>query len=87
MKKDVLICACNSTEHQIVLHLDQEDKVIYCHIHLTSYQSFFKRLWVGIKYIFGYKCKYGHWDEFIINHEHSDKLIELGQKIKLEKND
>ena len=34
------------------------------------------------KYIFGYKCKYGHWDEIILNDTHSETLIDLGEKLK-----
>jgi hypothetical protein len=31
-------------------------------------------LWVGIKYIFGYKCQYGHWDCTMMYHKETIKL-------------
>jgi len=77
---DVLICDCNSREHQIVIEYDKEDKLIYCHIHLVKH-GLLRRLKAGFKYIFGYKCKYGQWDEFIFKPEHSKKLRELSEML------
>ncbi len=85
----IFICECNSREHQIIIHHDTDDNVVYCHIHLQK-SGFWRRLLVGIKYIFGYKCRFGHWDEFIWTVEHapqlrklSDSLLEAEQKSKL----
>jgi ethanolamine utilization protein EutP (predicted NTPase) len=36
----------------------------------------------GVKYIFGYKSKYGAWDEFIFNSNDADKLQELVDYLK-----
>lgn len=82
----LLICKCNSTEHQIVISFDEEDNQAYCHIHLNS-QKFWSRIKLGMKYIFGYHCRFGHWDEFIFNYEHADKLIELANRITQSKID
>ena len=73
----ILVCYCSSREHQIVVQYDKEDNQVYCHIHLSNYDSFWKRLKNGFMYIFGYKSKYGHFDEFIFKPEHSDKLKEI----------
>ena len=43
----------------------------------TILKKYKKRLKNGIMYIFGYKSKYGHFDEFIFRPEHSDKLKEI----------
>lgn len=72
----VFICECCSTEHQIIVQHDTDDNLVYCHIHLIN-QSFWNRLKSGIKYIFGYHCRFGHWDEFIWRPEHATKLREL----------
>ena len=79
--EEILVCDCNSTEHQIVIYPDKEEGLVYCHIHLTKY-SFFKRLWKGLKYICGYSCKYGEWDEFIFKKEHSEKLMKISNFLK-----
>lgn len=79
MSPDVLICECNSTEHQIIINYNKDDNIAYCHIHLTTHQNLFKRLWVGVRYAFGYKCRYGDWDEFILSDKHSPQLKELSE--------
>lgn len=71
-----MICDCSSAEHQIIFHYDEEEKLVYCSIHLSSH-NFFKRLKLGLRYIFGYKCRFGHWEEFILKTEHSNKLKEI----------
>jgi hypothetical protein len=39
--------------------------------------GFWRRFVSGMKYIFGYKCRYGQWDEFIFKPEHSKQLREF----------
>jgi len=84
MERDILICECNSTEHQIGIAKDEEDGVVYCHIHLSS-RPWWSRLYYGIKYIFGYKCRYGHWDEFLFNPQDVDKLKEIVELLEKHK--
>ena len=55
---------------------DEEDKVLYCSIHLSPL-PWYKRLINGIKYIFGYRCKYGDFDEFLFDEKHIDKLNQM----------
>ena len=81
--QDLLICECHSTDHQIILSYseDVDDKgniypMCYAHIHLSKH-SFWKRFVHGIKYIFGYRCRYGEFDEFIFNPEDAPKLQNL----------
>lgn len=77
----IFVCDCHSREHQIVFEYDFDDNLVYCHIHLINY-SFFKRLKNGLRYIFGYKCRYGHWDEFVWQVEHAEKLKEMSDLLK-----
>ena len=74
--EEILICACHSTEHQIVIQKDEEDRMLYCSIHLSP-MPWYKRIVNGIKYIFGYRCKYGDFDEFIFNEKHIEGLKEM----------
>lgn len=75
MKKDVFICDCNSTDHQIIVYLDEYDgqKIVYFHVKLNKY-GFWKRIKRGIPYIFGHTSRYGDFDEFIFNPEDAKKL-------------
>ena len=77
MTDEILICACSSDEHQIVIHKDEEDKLIYCSIHLVTL-PFWQRLLSAIKHLFGYKCKYGNFEEIILNH-----MVIMIKKLKL----
>jgi len=81
-EEEVLICQCGSVDHQLTFFCDKEDNIVYCHIHLSNYKTFFKRLICGIKYIFGYKTKYGDFDSFIFKHQHVEKLIKIAELLK-----
>lgn len=72
--KQVIFCDCHSPEHQLIV-LGDED-FVYLHIHLDK-RSFWKRLVAGVKYIFGYYCQYGHWDEILLNKEAADRFGNL----------
>lgn len=84
-------CDCNSPEHSFrfivnpATNWDKKPK-LHLEVYLNQYRSFFKRMFVGIKYIFGYRSKYGHWDVttlseddvqrlFVFIHQHRVKLI------------
>lgn len=89
---DVLICDCHSTEHQLVIHYSEDEyndgktyPMCYFHIHLNKL-PFWERVKYGLKYIFGYKCRYGAFDEFIFNPDDVYKLEKLVTYLKNEKN-
>lgn len=74
-------CACFSPEHTLRFVFDPEDKEIYTEVYLNHYQNFFKRIWIAIKYVFGYQCKYGHFDCFIMRSDDAQRLIGLLTKV------
>ena len=77
-------CVCGSEEHTLVFTLcvgDIEEKEIYTSVFLNQYRGFFGRLWVAIKYLFGYKCRFGHWDTFILRNEDAVRLRDMCQKL------
>jgi hypothetical protein len=45
-------------------------------VNLIQHLNFFKRIKVAIKYIFGHKSIYGHFDSFLLKPEDSERLIE-----------
>jgi hypothetical protein len=79
-------CACHSDEHTLRFSFipsdDPLDNEVYSSVFLNQYHSFFGRLWVAIKYLFGYKCKYGHFDCFILKDADVDRMVELMTKYK-----
>ena len=80
---EIFICECHSTDHQMVI-LYSEDDVhprVYSHVHLNK-RPFWQRLKYGIKYIFGYKSRYGAFDEFIFNTDDAERLQEVVNYLK-----
>jgi hypothetical protein len=70
----IFICECKSFTHQAIFWWDEEEKKLYVTVHLTTYNNFFIRLWVGIRYIFGYTSNFGEWDEFLFSPESEKEL-------------
>lgn len=84
MKNDLFICECNSVEHQIIFSYfeDADSTDVYMTVHLVPEYRIWKRIWYAIKYIFGYRCKYGHFDEFIFKKEDVNKLQSIVNYLK-----
>lgn len=71
---ELFICQCHNTEHQLIFSYLPDEKIVYMNVHLITEHNIFKRIWYAIKYIFGYRSMYGHFDEFIFNSKDVDKL-------------
>jgi hypothetical protein len=83
--KTYLECECSSIEHVIRVDLFQDpfDKSATPEFFITMHLSplpLFKRLIGGIKYIFGYRCRYGDFDETIVTYESVKELRRLCEK-------
>ncbi len=81
--QDVLVCACSSAEHQVILNYfkDDTDPFVYVHIHLATL-PFWDRVKNALKYIVGYKCRYGAFEEIVLGPEHVSKLLSIVNHIK-----
>lgn len=86
--QDLFLCECGSSEHQFILQLfdwgkdekyieqnPEENLTFTMSVHLST-QGFWNRLVRGVKYIFGYKCRYGDWDEIILTYADAQRLID-----------
>jgi len=71
-------CACGADEHTIRFVLNKEDEPaeIYLSIFLDP-GPWWKRLGRGIKYILGYKCKYGHFGNWTMDPEDVSRLKKM----------
>ena len=78
-ERELIVCECGLTEHQFLLALyEWEDEVeVYLESHLSTYRNFFKRVWVAIRYIFGYRCKYGEWDCVMLGEEQLQQMLDF----------
>lgn len=80
-ESEIFICDCSDVSHNIVFQFwdfGKDGKLwrpananceLIVSVFLNDYPSFWKRIWLGIKYIFGYKSKYGHYDIMTIRYE------------------
>lgn len=91
LKIDYVDCSCNSPDHVLRFSYDLEENELWIEIQLIQYRNIFKRMWVAIKYIFGYQCRYGHWDCWLLNPKDCEKIQNILQRIvdniKINKNE
>jgi hypothetical protein len=72
-------------EHTLRFILDEDENLVelYLDIYLGhSYYGFWGRLWAGIKYVLGFRSKYGHFGSWILQQEDADRLSILLDKYK-----
>jgi hypothetical protein len=55
-----IVCSCSNPEHQLCFSLYEDNNEAFLHFFLSD-MEWYKRILTGIKYIFGYKSKYGHF--------------------------
>jgi hypothetical protein len=72
-------CKCGSSEHTLrfVLDKDPTDPGIHTEIYLNQWRPWWKQAWIGLKYMFGYPCRYGHWDCWILSDDDAKRLRDM----------
>jgi len=78
-------CDCGADEHTLRFTLDLPEREIYISMFLQADYRWYKRTWIAIKYIFGYKCKYGHWDNWTIHKGDAKRLRDMLNKFVMYK--
>lgn len=73
--QELVLCQCENAEHQLIFRAfkDDVDPWVYVSIHLCKL-PFWKRLYNGVKYIFGHRSMYGDFDEIILTSDHCKQL-------------
>lgn len=79
---ELFICQCYNTEHQLIFSYIPEYDSVYMSIYLIPEHRWWKRVWTAIKYIFGYRSRYGYFDEFIFNNSDADRLQKIVDYLK-----
>jgi hypothetical protein len=81
---EVFLCHCGSWEHQLVVAREEElvgyDVVASISCSLCDNLSLQKRLKLAIKYIFGYRSKYGMFSEILLTKAETHRLIDTLSK-------
>ena len=79
---ELFICQCHNTEHQLIFSYFPENEVVYVSVHLIPEYRLWKRIWMAIRYIFGYRSRYGHFDEFIFKKSDALRLQKVVDYLK-----
>ena len=72
-------CECRSEEHALrfaYTSMPDDQPEVYVSTFMDN-SGFFSRVWRAIRYVLGYKCKYGHFDCFLLREPDADRLIDL----------
>ena len=80
---ETVICSCHSPEHQLTFDMiDYGDgtKHASLYMHLAK-KPFLKRVWYALLYIMGRQCKYGAFDEIVLDEKSALDLMENLQRI------
>lgn len=87
MTTEVLLCECCSPDHQFLFYYmeDEGHSEVSVQPHLTK-RPLLHRIGYALRYIFGYKSRFGAWDEFIINHDDIPKLQKVIAFLEKQKN-
>lgn len=83
-QRETLICQCHSVEHQISFSWIEDKELegeVYMEIHFAKL-SFWDRLKHRVKYIFGYRCRYGDFDEVTLKKNDVHKLEKVVEFLK-----
>jgi len=75
-------CNCAFDEHTIRFTLDKEDKELYTSVFLSNHRNIFVRTWIAIKYILGYKSRYGYFGSWTLNPDDVDRLEQMIKEFK-----
>jgi hypothetical protein len=69
-------CTCHSYEHAVTftLALDDDDPGIYLSVYMDNRRGFWRRLWYGLRYAFGYQSRYGAFGNWTLQIEDAARL-------------
>lgn len=74
-------CECHHPEHAFNLTFDKKDGDLFLTIFLSN-GRWYKRIVPALKFIFGYKSRFGHFDEVQIDPNKRSQLFEIIKKFK-----
>lgn len=83
-QNELLLCQCGNSEHQIIFKYWDDDlnDYVYMDVLINPEYRWWKRVIEAIKYIFGYRSKYGMFDEFVLDKKDIPKLERIIEYLK-----
>lgn len=81
MKHVYIECQCSSVEHIVKVAIDEEEAEPYSKVWfeflLNHWRPWYKRIWIGLKYMFKYQSKFGAFDTVCLEREQAERLIAI----------
>ena len=83
MRHEYYECICDSDEHflRMTYFVDEwnnmDEDEIYFSVHMQASGGFWSRLKHAVKYVFGYDCKYGHFECTTIRRKDAERFRDL----------
>lgn len=74
---EIEVCKCGSLEHQVIFQFDPDpgyNDMMYINVHLNPDRPWYRRIGLAIKYIFGYKSSYGHYNEVVLDRAQVERI-------------
>lgn len=83
-------CQCHSFEHLIRFTLDEWHNYsgtatkpeLSIAVHLNNWAPWWRRVWLGLKYIVGHDDGFPHYDEMLFRTEDADRLMAMLIRLK-----
>lgn len=88
---DYFECSCSSKEHTFCVTSEESSDdwppELFISLQLIQPRNLFNKLITSIKYLFGYKCQFGHWDVINLGEDETNRMIVLlhQHKVRLHK--
>lgn len=75
----LMLCDCGCREHMIGFSYWPKDDwpELFFEFHLTTSRNILQRAWAAIRYVLGHRCRYGEWDELVMNPNDAKSLAEF----------
>ena len=80
-KHIITVCGCGDPAHHLLFTFDPDVHQVWLHYQLEL-DPWYRRLWLGIKYIFGYQSIYGMYGELLINENNIDSFEKIVEHVK-----
>jgi hypothetical protein len=81
--KKVLDCACYSLEHMVVFSYHKsENDFVYLSFPLNNYLPWYKRVSIGLRYIFGLQTQDNHFDTSVLDAKEVASLTDFLTKFQ-----
>lgn len=77
MEHQYFDCQCGDFNHVFRFVLDEVDGEVWLEININPYLPWYKRVWEAVRYVFGCRPVYGHYDVTLLREEDYHRVHDL----------